>query len=203
MEALCSRRYLAVTVCLAALALGCAGGMKTSYVDPKSDPQVSTLSFNQKDLQILAETMVDDLVQTPVFGSERPLLRVTDVRNKTSEHIDTKAVTDAIRTRLIRSGKVRFVADASEQGAKQDMIEEQKWGQSGLVDPNSAPAMGKIQAAQYHLYGELISITTAEGRTKERYYRFTLSLQNVATGVLEWADSREILKRGEKSLVGW
>jgi uncharacterized protein (TIGR02722 family) len=147
--------------------------------------------------------MVGDLLATPIFGNDRPLIRVTDVRNKTTEHIDTKAITDAIRTRLIRSGKVRFVADTSEQAVRKEMIEEQKWGQSALADPQSAPEMGKIQAAKHHLFGELVSITTAEGRTKERYYRFTLSLQNVETGVLEWADSKEILKRGERHLVGW
>jgi uncharacterized protein (TIGR02722 family) len=196
------RAYFAWVGVWVLLALfGC--GMKTTYEDPSSTPKALNLYFNQKDLQILAETMVGDLLDTPVLGDERPVVRVSEVRNKTSEHIDTKAITDSIRTRMIRSGKVRFVSDVSEAGAKEQMLEEQRWGRSGLVDPKSALTMGKIQAARYHLYGELISITSKEGRYKERYYKFTLSLKNVETGILEWADEREILKRGKKRLVGW
>lgn len=196
-------RFVGV-LCVAGLLGGCAAGMQTTYADPQSTPKALNLYFNQKDLQILAESMVDDLVSTPILGADRPYVRVSEVVNKTSEHIDTKAITDSIRTRLIRSGKVRFVTDVGEESVARQVVKEQDAGQmSSRFDAESAPRIGKLKLAQYHLFGELVSMTSKAGRYKEQYYKFTLSLVNTETGVLEWANEKEILKQGKKSVVGW
>ncbi len=179
---------------------GCAS-TKYTYEDDVTETSAGNIYFNHKDLQILSQSMIDDLVSTGLLEN-KPRVRVSRVKNKTDEHIDTKGITDSIRTQLVRSGKVVFVTDVSEKDVRDEILEEQKFGESNLADPSTAPEIGRMKAAEYHLFGELMSMQTEAGRTKERYFKFTLSMVNVETGVLEWANEKAILKKGRKLFLG-
>lgn len=48
-----------------------------------------------------------------------------------------------------------------------------------------------------------MDITQRQGRETDVYYKFTLSLKNLSTGILEWSDEKEIKKLGTKPLFGW
>ncbi|MGB2336604.1 MAG: penicillin-binding protein activator LpoB, partial [Alcanivorax sp.] len=41
-----------------------------------------------------------------------------------------------------------------------------------------------------------------DGSTKDVYYKFTLKLLNIQTGIIEWANEKEIRKTKSKSLFG-
>lgn len=192
---------LLAALLLTFLAAGC-GSMKTSYVENTRSTEATNLYFSHKDLQILADAMVDDLLKQGFFA-EKPLVRISQVKNSTDEHIDAKAITDSIRTRLLRSGEMRFVTDVGEKDVKKEMVNELKFGESALADSSTAPEAGKMQAAKYHLFGEITSMESAAGRVKERYFKFTLSLAEVQSGELVWANEKEILKQGKKQVVGW
>jgi len=179
---------------------GCAS-TKYTYEDDVTETSAGNIYFNHKDLQILSQTMIDDLVSTGLLEN-KPRVRVSQVKNKTDEHIDTKGITDSIRTQLVRSQKVVFVTDVSEKDVQGDVLDEQKFGESNLADPSTSPEIGKMKAAEYLLFGELMSMQTEAGRTKERYFKFTLSMVNVETGVLEWANEKAILKKGKKLFLG-
>lgn len=200
-----SRRFYMVSLSLLVLAaalLGCSSQMKTRYVDDTTSTEATSLYFSHKDLQLIADAMVDDLLKQGYF-KEVPLVRISQVSNKTDEHIDTKAITDSIRTRLLRTGEVKFVADVSEKGAREEMVKELKFGESALADTSKSPEVGKMQAAKYHLFGEITSTESSAGRVKEKFFKMTLSLAEVETGVLVWANEKEILKQGKRQSVGW
>lgn len=182
------------------LSAGCATTPEVSYGSPE---QVETLSvdFGSTDLQMIAEKMVNSLLASPVVSSgKRPVFYIQTVRNKTDEHIDTKAVTDKIRVTLLKSGKVRFTAVPE---VKDEIISQLEFqASSGMVDPATAKSVGKLIGADYFLYGELGSIRKSAGRVKDVYYKFTLNLVNVTTGLIEWADEKEIRKQAKKPLLG-
>ena len=73
---------------------------------------------------------------------------------------------------------------------------------SGMVNPATATQFGRQIGAEYMLYGNLSSIVKKEGGTKDVYYKFTMKLMHLETGLLEWSDEKEIRKQGEKSLFG-
>lgn len=182
---------------------GSTGSTKVSYVEPDATPNVITMTFQTKDLQLLAQKMVQSLLETPIFGTERPLIRISRVKNKTDEHINTKAVTDKIRTQLIKSGKIRFLQDVSEKAQFESVLEEQEFARSEFAKKGGRNARsGQMLAAKFHMFGEIISMREREGRHRELYFKFTLSLQNTETGVLEWADEKEIKKAGKQSAFG-
>ena len=52
------------------------------------------------------------------------------------------------------------------------------------------------------LYGNMASIVKRDSSTKDVYYKFTLKLMNLQTGIIEWSGEKEIRKSKTKSLFG-
>lgn len=199
--AILNRFAAIIIVVLAAIALtACAS--KVQYGDAQSVETVD-INFGSTDLQTSATKMVDSLLTFPaviaVTQQKRPVLFVDTVRNKTQEHIDTESVTDTIVNKLLRSGKFQFV-DMSAVEAVEEQFDYQR--HSGLVDPNKAAQLGRQVGAQYMLYGNLSSILKQSKKEKDIYYKFTLKMLNLESGLLVWQDEKEIRKSVKRSTFG-
>ncbi|MHB8056452.1 MAG: penicillin-binding protein activator LpoB [Desulfuromonadaceae bacterium] len=184
---------LLLVVAIGSFALGgCASTMQ--YGDAGSAKPIST-EFGSSDLQQIAETMVDSMLIFPplveLTASRRPVVSVDRVNNKTMQHIDTESITDSIRAKLIRSGKFRFIDRTTDD----QTIEELKIQQdSGLVDKKTAVQFGQQLGAEFLLTANFSEIRQKVGSTTDVYYKFTMSLKNLKTGILEWSDEKEIRK---------
>lgn len=157
--------------------------------------------FNESDAKFLIQDMIGSMAEHPVFKDARvpPIVQVESVRNKTSEHIDTKSLTDSLRTSLIKTGKVRF-SNKEDRSVLQDEIDYQN--DSGRVRRDTRKARSGAIGADYILTGDLISNVQQVGGKKLIYYRLTLNLTNITTGLLEWSDEKPIRKRYKKRSVG-
>lgn len=176
-------------LCAAVGLSGCAE--KTRYGDARGVETV-TNQFGSTDLQMIAESMTRSMLNTPIVsGGDRPIVTVQEVRNKTSEYIDTRAITDSIRVELQKSGRVRFAVDAA---AMEQQIEELKRQQSDYYDANKSAEIGKMVGAAFRLEGNITSIVKEASGVKDVYYKFNLQLWNVQNGLLEWTDEKEIRK---------
>ena len=179
----------------AGLLLGGCAKDKVTYGDAKSVETV-TNQFGSTDLQIIAESMTRSLLNSDVVANgSRPIVTVQEVKNKTSEYIDTRAITDSIRTELQKSGRVRFAVDAA---AMQQQVDELKRQQSELYEKNKAAQVGKMVGAVYRLEGNITSIVKQANDVKDVYYKFNLQLWNIDSGLLEWGDEKEIRKTTTK-----
>ncbi len=74
---------------------------------------------------------------------------------------------------------------------------------SGMVDTSKAVAFGQQVGAQYMLYGNLASIVKSNKDKADVYYKFTLRLMDLQSGLVEWADETEIRKTKGKEFVSW
>ncbi|WP_448213964.1 penicillin-binding protein activator LpoB [Colwellia sp. MEBiC06753] len=194
--------FIASAISVALLA-GCSSKQVVSYGDATA-VETTDINFGSTDLQKVANEMTDSLIASPMVNAmtmtERPVVFVERIKNKTSEHIDTESITDSISTKLLRSGKFRFV-DMTRVDAVREQLEFQQEG--GMVDKTKAVALGKQIGAKYMLYGNLSSIVKANQDKKDVYYKFTMRLMDLELGTLEWADETEIRKTREKASVGW
>jgi uncharacterized protein (TIGR02722 family) len=185
------------------MAAGCAQKSVVRYGDATA-VETTDISFGSTDLQKVAGEMTDSLLLSPVVGTltqnKRPVMFVERIKNKTSEHIDTESITDSVSTKLLRSGKFRFV-DMSRVEAAREQIKFQQDG--GMVDTNKAVNFGKQIGAEYMLYGNLSSIVKSNKDKSDVYYKFTLRLMDLESGLVEWADETEIRKTKAKESVGW
>lgn len=175
---------------------GCATTVE--YGDATSSKPIST-SFGSSDLQQIAAKMVDSLLMDDVLAdisvSGAPLLIVDSVKNKTMQHIDTESVTDSIRTKLIRSRKFSFQDRTTETALQEELAYQQ-------VAARDAIAGGQQDAPRYMLTSNLSEIEQSQGRLKDVYYKFTMSLRDLKTGRLIWADEQEIRKQKTRSVFG-
>ncbi|HED39410.1 MAG TPA: penicillin-binding protein activator LpoB [Chromatiales bacterium] len=197
-----NRAVIGLTLIAGSLLLlqGCSN--KVAYQDA-TEVETTTIDFGSTDLQQIAAKMVDSLLTFPpiveVTRERRPVMFVDKIKNKTTEHIDTESITDTITTRLLRSGKFRFidmtkVADVREQLAFQN--------RGGMVNRNTAAQIGRQIGAEYMMYGNLSSIVKKSSDVKDVYYKFTLKVMHLESGIIEWSDEKEIRKTREKSLFG-
>ncbi|BAP12925.1 MAG: penicillin-binding protein activator LpoB [Alcanivorax borkumensis] len=183
-------------------ALVLSGCSTVDYGDAQGRETVNT-DFGSTDLQMIASKMVDDMLVFPpivqMTQSRRPVVFVDRIKNKTTEHVDTESITDTIQSKLINSGKFRF-ADMTVVNRVREQLDYQS--DSGLVDQSTAAAMGRQIGAEFMMYGNFSSIVKRDGSTKDVYYKFTLKLLNIQTGIIEWANEKEIRKTKSKSLFG-
>ena len=189
--------------CIATGSLLSGCSTEVSYGDAKETETV-TVEYGSTDLQSLASKMARSLADSPAVkeasANGRPVLFVDSIRNKSSEHIDTEALTDSMRTQLLRSGKFRFVDMSKVQSVKEQLEYQQ---QSGMVNPAAMVRLGKQTGAQYMLYGNLASIVKDNGKVKDVFYQLTMNLMELESGELIWADQQEIRKQSRKKTLGW
>lgn len=195
---------LAITLALSVALTGCATkspNLSSGNVEYGDSKTVETLTneFGSTDLQSIAESMSSSLLQAPVLAAKsRPVVTVAEVKNRTSEYIDTKSITDSIRARILKSGLVRFAVDTSAMQTQVDEITRQNQG--GLYKKSKSKKIGQMEGADFRIEGTITSIVKRADDVKDVYYKFSLQLIDNESGLMEWADEKEIRKTSNKSL---
>lgn len=168
--------------------------------DDLSQERLLDDKFNETDMKMIADTMINSLVESRVIRELKkpPVVLVTMVKNRSQEHIDMKSMTDKIRVSLIKSGRFRF----TEKEVRAEIAEELEYqGQSGYVDAEQARKKGKQIGAQFFLTGEIADRVQEVGKEKYIYYKCTFNLVNIESGILDWTDEKEIRKYYKKRSV--
>ena len=198
------RIQLLLSATVIALLSGCASQTPTlssgnvQYGDSKA-VETLTNEFGSTDLQSIAQAMTNSLLQSPaVSAKSRPLVTIAEVKNHTSEYIDTKAITDTIRAKVLKSGLMRFAVDTSGMQTQVDEITRQS--QSGLYKKSKSKKIGEMEGADFRIVGSITSIVIRADDVKDVYYKFSLQLIDNESGVMEWADEKEIRKTSNKSM---
>lgn len=173
------------------------GGGNVQYGDAQAVETV-TNEFGSTDLQSIAESMSRSMLQSRVIAQagKPPVVTLAEVTNKTSEYIDTRVITEKIRTQLLKSGAVRFAVSTTEMQSQVDELKRQN--QSGLYKGGGSAKIGKMEGAKYRLEGSISSIVKRSSNVKDVYYVFDLNLINNETGLMEWADEKEIRKTSQR-----
>ena len=184
----------------ATMLYGCAASGPTvqsnvTYGDAKAVEQV-TNEFGSTDLQTIAEAMARSLAQSMAKEPTKPLVTIAEVKNKTSEYIDTRSITDSIRVQLLKGGTMRFATDIAGMQNQTDELVRQN--QSGLYKQSGTAKTGKMQGAKYRIEGNITSIVKSSRDVKDVFYKFSLILTDNESGTIEWADEKEIRKTSKR-----
>lgn len=185
----------------AALLFGCAAttptvGGAVSYGNATDVEQVNA-DFGSTDLQLMAEKMSRSLSEFSAESyKDKPLVTVSNVKNKTNEYIDTRSITDSIKTQILKSRALRFAVDIADMQNQTDELTRQN--NSGLYKRSSTARVGQMQAAKYRVEGSLNSIVKKNSSLKDVYYKFTLQMTDVESGEVVWMDEKEIRKVAQR-----
>ena len=159
--------------------------------------------YDFADLRLLAESVNSELVSAAVLD-KKPILVVMGVENRTDEHIDTKAITDTIRTKLINEGKASFINES-----RRDALMKEQGYQLVNCTPETQTLIGKQLGARYMLTGSLIKISKETpkqlslSKKEQVYFQLTVEITDLQTGLIAWTTQKERVRGASKPVLGW
>ncbi len=173
--------------------------VKGEYEDTQKE-NLKNDQWSETDMQKVVHDLVGKMVEHASISKSKtpPIVMVTQLQNKTSEHIDTQSVMDMVRVELMNTGKVGFV----DKEAREDIQSEYEYQNNGNVSDETKKGPGGQVGADFILNGRLDSIVQEVGKEKTVYYKITLNLTNLKTGVMAWSSHKEIRKGFKKQSVG-
>lgn len=187
---------------VAFFAVGCGpkAFVKGNYDDVERENLLND-QWSETDMQKAVADLVASMMKQPTIANAKmpPVVMVTGLQNKTSEHIDTQNIMDMVRVELMRTGRVSFV----DKEARQDIADEYNYQNSGMVDDTSKKGPGGQTGADFIVNGRLDSIVQEVGKDKTVYYKLTLNMTNLKTSVMSWSDYKQIRKTFRKKSIGF
>lgn len=197
-------KMIVLVAVLATILVGCA---TTKTVSRISTDTVTDLSgrWNDTDSRLVAEQMVTDLVYRSWLSDfmldmdKKPAVIVGNIRNMSSEHIQTSTFIKDIERELINSGKVKFVATSDERKE----IRSERDQQQTFASEETAKAIAQETGADFMMKGTITSITDAIDGKAAVFYQIDLELINIESNEKVWIGSKEIKKFIAKGKTKW
>jgi len=190
-------KRLTVLLFVALFGLSCGGG--TQYRDASKDE--GSREFGPREIKTTVNKMVGSIyeyIKTDPKYSKGAFIMVKKFRNRTSEHIDTKIVTDEIATNLIKK-RIKFLDESMDK----DTLAEIEKGMTGMIDPESAIPAGNMKSPNLWLTGDIRDNVRRVGSQQIQYLVVTLKLLEAATRVTIWQDQQEFLKASSATRVSF
>ena len=202
-------KYLFAGLSMLGMGLFIAGcGSAPERIDPQGNKGVTTVDdINFKDWQIAAEKAVNSMLESGVLNradGRKTVLMINMVTNSTTQHVDTRILTDKIRLAVLKSGKAittTAVGLPGSEDASTKAVRDIKF--DPMFDQSTVQKDGTAIAPDMSIHGEIIQQQAASGRTYESYFFFHLTLTNLKTGLAEWEENVEIAKQAKLSWFGW
>lgn len=161
------------SVCIAFLVLfmfsGCMSNRYVQRVDADVQEDLSGY-WNDTDVKIITESIVQDCVNAAGISNfikengRYPVVLVGDFANNSDEHLDTSILARRFESALINSGRVAFVADASQR----NLLRSERLDQLEWASEDTAKRLASETGADLMLVG---SVNTIVDRTKDKIVR--------------------------------
>ncbi len=191
-------RHPPIAFLVALAGLAALAGCQTNVSRVRTD-EVIDLSgrWNDSDSQIASREMIQDalthrwLEDFESRGLGRlPVIIVGEVRNHSSEHINTRTFVRDLERAVINSGKAEFIADSSQR----EQIRKERDAQVGMARESMRSEHGDELGADYMLIGSFDSIVDQEGRRSVVFYQVNLELVDLRTNRKVWIGDKKIKK---------
>ncbi len=167
-----------------------------------SDEVIDVSGFwNDTDSRKVSEEMIGDSLSRAWIddwrGStgEKPTVIVGAVRNRSSEHINTRTFSKDLERAFVNSGRIRVVASSDER----DGLRDERLDQLRNATIDTAKSMGKELGADFMLIGSIDTIIDAAGGTNLRFYQVELELVRLESNEKVWIGQKKIKKLVERS----
>jgi len=194
---------------LAGLLSVCGCGSDPARIDPAGNKGlISTDEINPKDWQMAAEKCINSLLESGTLvkaDGKKAVVMVSTVKNSTSQHIDVQILTQKITSSILRSGKAITTTAVSGAGATDKSTKQVRDLQDDeMFNQKTVKKMGTAVAPDFSLAGEITQVKTTEGRSKESYFYFHMTLTDLETGLAVWeSQDIEVMKQSTKPLMGF
>jgi penicillin-binding protein activator len=179
----------AAAVCLVlASGFGCSGPRAVRGEDVAGlDDQALSTGLDRRDLEKLLQKSLDALSKSAVIsrweGEDRPTVAVLQIKNETSEHIESglAALISDIETHLVNAGHVRVIS----RDDQPELIDEVRAQASDAFDKAQISNWGRQIGAKYFVTGKVYTTDERfEGERRVQYYLFMRVLEVETSDIL-------------------
>jgi uncharacterized protein (TIGR02722 family) len=194
-------------VCLLALPLlltACASNVVTSNPRASKDG-INTFGLTTVDFEFAAKKSLDEFMMSPWLAKKegRWLVQIGNVRNETTQEVDTKRLTQRMMSHMTRNGKFAF-SSVGGSLADSNVKDYRQLENSDLYDQDTG-AKGKAIKPDLSMVGEISQTTNVSAdRSKQQLeYEFRLRVTDLALGVIVFDSLVPIDKLGSNQNFSW
>ena len=197
---------LACVLATAIVFSGC--GSVPRRLDSKgNETLITTDDINVKDWQVAADKAINSLLRSGVLhrnDNRKNILMISDVKNETTQHINTDILTDKIRLAILKSGLALTTTAVSANGMEDKATRQvRELAKNKMFAKKTIKKNGTVIAPDFSLAGKIIQQKASRGRTKESYFFFHITLTDLETGLAVWEDNVEVVKQETTPVFGW
>ena len=179
----------------------CSSAPKVSRVDAGTQTDLSG-RWNDTDVRLVCEALINSAVSSPRLDEfirdfraknkgALPTVIVGTFKNVSSEHIDTRIITNLMSTAILNSGKLDFV----EGGTTRDEIRKERNDQQYNASEKTAAALANEIGANFMLTGEVNSMEEKVDNITVRTYFVKAVMTNIETNRIIWQQENSEIKK--------
>ena len=194
-------------VCLLALPLlltACASTVVSTNPRANKDG-INTFGLTTVDFEFAAKKSLDDFMMSPWLAKKdgRWLVQIGNVRNETTQEIDTKRLTQRMMSHMTRNGKFAFSSVGGSM-ADSNVKDYRQLENSDLYDQDTG-AKGKATKPDLSMIGEVAQTTNVSAdRSKQQLeYEFRLRVTDLSSGIIVFDSLVPIDKLGSNKNFSW
>jgi hypothetical protein len=185
---------------------GCAMfRVKVSDTDVNKMPEMDA-RYGPQDLRRLSDELSSEIANCSILTNQptNPIMIIYGVQPRTETFVDTQALTDRIKTSLIKTGRVQFVNES-----RRDQLMKEQGFQAQSATDDTRTAIGKQLGARYMLTGAIVEMRKTTGaqvrvsKTEMMYYQITMDITDLETGIVAWSTQKEFAREMRQPLIGW
>ncbi len=168
---------------------------KVERIDPTQQTDLSG-RWNDTDSRLVSNEMISDCMSRPwrtdftAAKGKKPTIIVGNIRNKTTEHIESETFIKDIEKAFINSGLVSVV----QAGEARKELRDERNDQQTFSSEETKKKWGLEKGADFMLNGVITSIVDQNGKNKVVFYQINLELTDLQTNEKVWLGDKKIKK---------
>lgn len=139
--------------------------------------------LNESDARVVCKDIVDQVIQSPRIvrfsakNNRDPVVTIGKIKDETGEFFDTQIIANNLKTAILKSGVLEFMANKDVRDEmRQEVVEQADHSSEEL-----AKAIDEEDAADYMLTGSVKLMVQNNGKQQERTYIVNIELTDLQT----------------------
>lgn len=139
--------------------------------------------LNESDARVVCKDIVDQVIASPRIvrfaakNDRDPVVTIGTIKDETGEFFDTQVIANNLKTAILKSGVLEFMANKDVRNEMRKEVVEQ----ADHANEDQAKAIDDEDAADYMLTGSVKLMVQNNGKQQERTYIVNIELTDLQT----------------------
>lgn len=169
-------------ILLAILSVFIAAGVLSAKTKRGANADL-TAYLNSSDADVICKDIVKQVIASPRIerfsekNSRDPIVTIGTIKDETGEFFDTQIIANSMKTAILKSGVLEFMANKEVRNEMRDEV----FDQADHANEDKAVAIDDEDAADYMLTGSVKLMVQNSGKIQERTYIVNIELTDLHT----------------------